>query len=64
MLLARVTTIVPHCLPGNRTTYTPFSAYITQTAVMPDDSRGRETGTGWARGLLSGHACEEGEGGA
>jgi len=41
----------------------PYSAHINQTAVMLD-SRGREASVGWVRGLLSGHSCEEVEGGA
>ena len=61
MLLARVTTIVPLSLSGNRTFYTPFGIHY-QTAVMLD-SRGREASTGWGRGLLSGHSCEEVGGG-
>jgi len=32
----------------------PLSSYINQTAVMFDDSRGREASTGWVWGLLSG----------
>ena len=62
MLLARFTTIVPLCLSGNRTFYTPFGIHY-QTAVMLD-SRGCEASRGWVRGLLSGHLCEEVEGGA
>ena len=52
MLLARVTTILPLCFPGNSTFYT-LSVYINQTAVMLDKGRGREASTGWVRGLLS-----------
>jgi len=40
----------------------PLSAYINQTDVMLDESRGREASTGWVWGLLSGHACEQVEG--
>jgi len=58
MLLARVTTILPLCLPGN-STFNALSACINQTAVMLDESRGREASTGWIRGLLSGHSCEQ-----
>ena len=36
-----------------------LSAYINQTAVMLDYSRGREANTGRVRGLLSGHSCEQ-----
>ena len=62
MLLARVTTIVPLCLPGNRTFYTHFQhTSIRQLLCVID--RGREASTGWIRGLLSGHSCEEVEGG-
>ena len=62
MLLAGVATIVPLCLSANRTFFTPFGIHH-QTAVMLD-SRGREASTGCVRGLLSGHSCEEAEGGA
>jgi len=37
----------------------PLSAYINQTAVMLDESRGREASTGWVWGLLSEYACEQ-----
>jgi len=40
----------------------PLSAYNSHTAVMLDDSRGREASTGWVWGLLSGHWCEQVEG--
>jgi len=40
----------------------PLSAYINQTAVMFDESRGREASTGWVWELLSGHSCEQVEG--
>jgi len=40
----------------------PLSAHINQTAVMLDESRGREASTGWVWGLLSGHSCELVEG--
>ena len=40
----------------------PLSTYINQTAVMFDESKGREASTGWVWGLLSGHWCEEVEG--
>jgi len=40
----------------------PLSAYINQTAVMFDESRGREASTGWVWGLLSGHSFGEVEG--
>ena len=59
--LAIVTTILPLCLPGNSTFYAPFDI-SQQTAVMLDESRGREASTGWVWGLLSGHSREEGEG--
>ena len=61
MLLARVTTILPLCLPGNSTFYA-LSAYINQRAVTFDESRGREASTGWVSGLLSGHSCGQVEG--
>ena len=40
----------------------PLSAYINQTAVMLDKSRGCEASTVWVWGLLCGHACEGVEG--
>jgi len=61
MLVARVTTILQRCLPGNSTFYAPFG-YINQTAVMLDKRRGCEASTGWVWGLLNGHWCEQVEG--
>jgi len=46
MLLAIVATILLLCLSGNSTFYAPFGMHH-QTAVMLDDSRGREASTGW-----------------
>jgi len=40
----------------------PLSACISLTAVELEESRGREASTGWVRGLLSRHLCEEVEG--
>jgi len=59
-LLARVTTTLPLCLPGNSTFYA-LSSYINQ-AVMLDRSRGCEASTGWVWGLLSRHWCGQVEG--
>jgi len=61
MLLAKVTNILPLCLPGKSTFYA-LSAYINQTGVMLDENRGCGASTGWVWGLLSGHSCEEVEG--
>jgi len=37
----------------------PLSAYINQTAVMLEESRGREASIGWVWGLLSGQWGEQ-----
>jgi len=41
----------------------PFSSYIIRQLLCLIE-RGSEASTGWVRGLLSGHSCEEVEGGA
>jgi hypothetical protein len=65
MLLAWVATIVviPLCLFWEQDVLYPFSVYIIRQLLCLIE-RGREASTGWVRGLLSGHLCEEVEGGA